>query len=96
MHNLNTVYDRNNHQQCLTSFTTTLDMKRKDVVYGSKVGNTTNPQFLEINSWVTGLILIYYISIIMHFNDTLVSRLHVTIWLKHLKNIQFWLIHVYY
>lgn len=27
-------------------------MGREEVVYGSKVGNTTNPQFLEIDSWV--------------------------------------------
>lgn len=27
-------------------------MKRTDVVYGSKVGNITNPEFLEVDSWV--------------------------------------------
>lgn len=27
-------------------------MARKDVVYGSKVGNTTNPELLEIDIWV--------------------------------------------
>ncbi|XP_062593758.1 uncharacterized protein LOC134255259 [Saccostrea cucullata] len=26
-------------------------MRRQDVFYGSKVGNTTNPKFLEIDSW---------------------------------------------
>lgn len=61
MYNLINVYDRDNSHPCLTSFTTTLDMRRKDVVYGSKVGNTTNPQFLEINGWVNGAILIIFI-----------------------------------
>ena len=27
-------------------------MGREDVVYGSNVGNTTNPQFLEVDNWV--------------------------------------------
>lgn len=52
MDNFINVYDRDRSHPCLTGFTTTLDMRRNDVVYGSKVGNTTNPQFLEINSWV--------------------------------------------
>lgn len=69
------VYDRDRSHPCLTSFATTLDMRRNDVVYGSRVGNATNPQFLEIDSWVNGLILFYYIFIILHFNDTLVSSL---------------------
>lgn len=43
---------RNISHHCQTSFTTTLDLKRSDVIYGSKVGNTTNPQFLEADSWV--------------------------------------------
>nr|XP_034304523.1 uncharacterized protein LOC117681987 [Crassostrea gigas] len=46
-----TVCLRNRNHPCLTSFTTTLDMKRTDVVYGSKVGNITNPEFLEVDSW---------------------------------------------
>uniref|UniRef100_A0A8W8LWS8 EGF-like domain-containing protein n=1 Tax=Magallana gigas TaxID=29159 RepID=A0A8W8LWS8_MAGGI len=37
---------------CVSSFTTTLDMRQKDVAYGSKVGNTTNPQFLEVEHWI--------------------------------------------
>lgn len=44
---------------CQTSFTTTLDMKRNDVVYGSKVGNTTNPQYLKVDNWVTSLIIVH-------------------------------------
>ena len=43
---------RDEHQRCVTSFTSTLDMSREDVIYGSKVGNTTNPQFLEVDNWV--------------------------------------------
>lgn len=46
----------NNH--CQTSFTTTLDMKRNDVVFGSKVGNTTNPQYLKVDNWVTCPIIV--------------------------------------
>lgn len=44
---------------CQTSFTTTLDMKRNDVVYGSKVGNTTNPQYLKVDNWVKSLIIVH-------------------------------------
>lgn len=33
-------------------------MKRNDVVYGSKVGNTTNPQYLKVDNWVTCLIIV--------------------------------------
>lgn len=40
-------------------FTTILDMKRNDVVYGSKVGNTTNPQYLKVDNWVTSLIIVH-------------------------------------
>ncbi|XP_062614824.1 delta-like protein 4, partial [Saccostrea cucullata] len=46
-----TVCLKNSNHPCVSSFTTTLDMKRQGVFYGSKVGNTTNPQFLEIDSW---------------------------------------------
>ena len=27
-------------------------MSREDVIFGSNVGNTTNPQFLEVDNWV--------------------------------------------
>lgn len=56
-HCLNTfailICNRNRDHTCKSSFTTTLDMRQRDVAYGSKVGNTTNPQFLEVESWVT-------------------------------------------
>lgn len=43
---------RDTQHKCESTFISTLDMGREDVVYGSKVGNTTNPQFLEVNNWV--------------------------------------------
>lgn len=43
---------RDMSHHCITSFTTTLYMRKKDVIYGSRVGNATNPQFLEVDSWV--------------------------------------------
>lgn len=47
-----TFYDRDRNNPCLTSFTTTLIMRREHVYFGSKVGNSTNPRFLEFDSWV--------------------------------------------
>lgn len=54
-------YNRNRNNPCITSFATTLDMRKKDVIYGSKVGNTTNPQFLEVDSWVTCYFIFVFI-----------------------------------
>lgn len=65
---INFIYDRDLSHQCLTKFSTTLDMRRKDVVYGSKVGNTTNPQFLEVDSWVICLIILLYLISRIHFS----------------------------
>ena len=43
---------RDREHACVTSFTSTLDIGRENVIYGSKVGNTTNPQYLEVDNWV--------------------------------------------
>ena len=43
---------RDGHRRCESSFTSTLEMSREDVIFGSNVGNTTNPQFLEVDNWV--------------------------------------------
>ena len=43
---------RDREHACVTSFTSTLDIDRENVIYGSKVGNTTNPQYLEVDNWV--------------------------------------------
>lgn len=75
---INFFYDRDQSHQCLTKFSTTLDMRRKDVVYGSKVGNTTNPQFLEVDSWV---IWSLYSCILFHvLNSSPHHSLHVYIY----------------
>eukprot|EP00105_Crassostrea_gigas_P002816 XP_011415476.1 PREDICTED: delta-like protein 4 [Crassostrea gigas] len=46
-----TVCLKARNQPCITSFTTTTDIRRKQVFFGSKVGNTTNPQFLDVDTW---------------------------------------------
>lgn len=69
-----TFYDRARNQPCITSFTTTLDMRRKQVFFGSKVGNTTNPQFLDVDTWVTWWINTCHF-IFMNFDGAFVSRL---------------------
>lgn len=74
MINFVTFYDRARNQPCITSFTTTLDMRRKQVFFGSKVGNTTNPQFLDVDTWVTWWINTCHF-IFMHLDGALVSRL---------------------
>ena len=48
---------RDSNHKCESSFTSTLEMSREDVIFGSKVGNTTNPQFLEVDNWVKYLFL---------------------------------------
>lgn len=65
------IRDKNH---CQTSFTTTLDMKQNDVVYGSKVGNTTNPQYLKVVNWVTCLIIVHLnIYFCLDFDNTYLS-----------------------
>ncbi|XP_061195304.1 neurogenic locus protein delta-like [Saccostrea echinata] len=46
-----TVYLIGTNHSCLSRFTTTLNMRRQDVMYGSKLGNSTNPHYLEVFSW---------------------------------------------
>lgn len=94
MYNLINVYDRDKSHPCVTSFTTTLDMRRKDVVYGSRVGNTTNPQFLEINSWVNGsilniIIMLYLLSCILM---TQLCQAYILPSVSSIKKYLFWLI----
>lgn len=36
----------------MNEVTTTLHMEMNDVVYGSVIGNTTNPLMLEVDHWV--------------------------------------------
>ncbi|XP_062593761.1 neurogenic locus notch homolog protein 2-like [Saccostrea cucullata] len=47
-----TVCLRNDRETCKASFTTTLDMNRDDVVYGSKLGNATNPLLFSVDDWI--------------------------------------------
>ena len=42
-------------------------MSREDVIFGSNVGNTTNPQFLEVDNWVKYWFLHFIIP--MDFRD---------------------------
>lgn len=49
-------------------------MKRNDVVYGSKVGNSTNPQYLNVDNWVTCLIIVHVnIYLFLDFDNTYLS-----------------------
>lgn len=49
-------------------------MRKKDVIYGSKVGNTTNPQFLEVDSWVTRY---FFLFIFTQFDNTFAFSIRV-------------------
>lgn len=80
-------YNRNRSNACITSFTTTLDMRKKDVIYGSKVGNTTNPQFLEVDSWVTSYFM--FVFIFTQFDNTFVLSIRVQHDGKKIKIINF-------
>ncbi|XP_061195297.1 protein serrate-like [Saccostrea echinata] len=46
-----TICLKNSSHTCVDSMTTTIDMKRDDVILGSRIGNATNPVFLEVESW---------------------------------------------
>lgn len=50
-------------------------MRKKDVIYGSKVGNTTNPQFLEVDSWVTRYFI--FVFIFTQFDNTFALSIRV-------------------
>lgn len=43
---------RDSANHCLDDVTSTLHMPMNDVIYGSVIGNTTNPLILEVDSWV--------------------------------------------
>jgi hypothetical protein len=41
-------------------------MRQQAVTYGSKVGNTTNPQYLEVDSWVRKMKRHYHLTSYMY------------------------------
>lgn len=41
----------------MNEVTTTLHMEMNDVVYGSVIGNTTNPLMLEVDHWVNTIVI---------------------------------------
>lgn len=59
-------------------------MRRSDVVYGSIVGNTTNPQFLEVDSWV--IYLHYQFMIYLCYCILMMRLYHVCHLLETLRN----------
>lgn len=51
---------RNDSNMCENSVTTTVDMKREDVILGYRIGNATNPLLVEVNEWVRSLLVYVY------------------------------------
>lgn len=51
---------RNDSNRCDNSVTTTVDMKREDVILGPRIGNATNPLLVEVDEWVRSLLVYVY------------------------------------
>lgn len=45
-------FSRDSTNHCKDEISTTLHMEMNDVIYGSVIGNTTNPLLLEVDYWV--------------------------------------------